>query len=70
MISLACELKDLIDVFRILTESARILVLAFHVDLHFKGLTVSFGALTFGVVDQSLVHKSFKNRFGDVIIRH
>ena len=70
VISLACELKDLIDVFCILTESARILVLTFHVDLHFKGLTVCFGALTFCVVDQSLVYKSFKNRFGDVIIRH
>lgn len=70
VISLACELKDLIDIFRILTESARILVLALHINLHFKGLPISFGALTFGMINQSLVHKSLENRFGNVIICH
>ena len=70
MISLACELKDLVNIFRILSESTRILVLALHIYLHFKGLPISFGTLTFGMVNQSLIQKSIEKRFGNVIIRH
>lgn len=70
MISLACEFKDLINVFSILTESPRILILVFHIYLHLIGLAINCDSLTLRVVDEGLVNKSVENRFWDMLIGH
>ena len=70
VISLACELENLINVFRILTESTSVLILTFHINFHLESLAIGGGALALGVIDQSLVDKSLEKGFWNMLICH
>ena len=70
MISLTSELKNLVYIFRILAESTRVLVLVFHIDFHFNGLSIDVNSFTLLVIDQALIYEVVKQVLRNVIVSH